>query len=166
MSVVAAIRDLETNSIEFACDSQYTDGGRAHFNSEPKWIRGDTFILALTGKSLIRQLIREGNLFTHSVVTYETVCEFSTLLRTVVKDSGLQDEKFSILIGGSGNLFRINRYDVIEVEEYDSIGSGSYVALGSMYTSNGNPKLRAEKAVRAAIKWTPGVGGKIFNARI
>lgn len=162
MSVVVGIR--KEASVHFACDGQNTSD-RAHFSEQSKWVtfgeKGNQVLIAITGDTFVRHHIEFSFAFTQEP-TYENIVAWVWLLQ-----EKLGDRKFSLLIGGSGNLFRVSNYEVVIVEEYEAIGSGAQVAVGSLYsTPEVPPQLRAEKAVRAAVKWIPSCGGKIFKERI
>jgi len=151
------------SDVFFACDSQNTDS-RIHYRSHPKWIEEKGVVVAVSGDSYVRTLIEVKCPF-QGDVTRDNVMAFSITLRTTLPN----DLNFTILIGGNSSLFRITKdFEIIEVLEYDAIGSGQEVALGSLYSTriNINAGFRVEDAVRAAIEWKAGVGGRVFNVKV
>jgi len=162
MSCICALKYDE--SIYFACDSQNTDS-RAHYRMNPKWVKFGQTIVAVSGDSYVQTLIETQIPFQGIDVTREDVLAYSVTLKTTLPN----DLKFTILLGGNQRLFRItNQFEVIEVEEYDAIGSGQDVALGALFASKLNPNagFRVEDAVRAAIMWKPSCGGDVKNIRV
>ncbi len=162
MSVICALK--HESDIYFACDSQNTDS-RAHFKSNPKWVKFNSSLVAVSGDSYARTLIETQVPFQGTSVNRENVLAYSIQLKTTIPN----DLSFTTLIGGNGDLFRItNQFEVIEIEEYDAIGSGQELALGSLYSSKKYPSsgFRVEDAVRAACLYKTSCGGKIFNCVI
>lgn len=162
MTCIAALKS--GSDVFFACDSQNTDS-RIHYRSHPKWIEKEGVVVAVSGDSFVRTLIEVECPYPGTDVTRVNALAYSITLKTTLPN----DLNFTILIGGSTRLFRItNTFEVIEVLEYDSIGSGQEVALGSMYSTRTNPSggFRVEDAVRAASEWKVGCGGRIFNVKV
>jgi ATP-dependent protease HslVU (ClpYQ) peptidase subunit len=88
-------------------------------------------------------------------------------VRKALNDSGvdLKDNAHaSFLVGVSGQLFFVDTVDWQVSEcEYMAIGSGSSIALGSLYTTATwkSPEKRAYTAVSAAIELSPSCKGPI-----
>ena len=88
-------------------------------------------------------------------------------VRKSLNDSGvdLKDNAHaSFLVGVSGQLFFVDTTDWQVSEcEYMAIGSGSSIALGSLYTTASwkSPEKRAYTAVSAAIELSPSCKGPI-----
>ena len=95
-----------------------------------------------------------------------------TAVRKALNDSGvdLKDNAHaSFLVGVSGKLFFVDTVDWQVSEcEYMSIGSGSSIALGSLYTTASwkSPEKRAYTAVSAAIELSPSCKGPIDSLYI
>lgn len=74
-----------------------------------------------------------------------------------------EEHDTSWLIGKNGRLFEFSAADwgVVEVDSV-AIGGGSQYALGSLYsTQDNNPLYRLEKALEAAITYSPTCQGPI-----
>jgi|CXWL01.1.fsa_nt_gi ATP-dependent protease HslVU (ClpYQ) peptidase subunit len=70
--------------------------------------------------------------------------------------------EFSLLVGTRAGLFGTNEsYGLFRYETYGAIGSGAQAANGAMFADSG-----AELAVRAAIKHSEGVLGKVYAESI
>jgi ATP-dependent protease HslVU (ClpYQ) peptidase subunit len=94
-----------------------------------------------------------------SKINRKTLCKevVPALMRLVkgsifeYKDGGLDGE---LLVAYKDTAFTISpNFNVIEVEEYTAIGSGTMVALGSLYTSklsNSSAEQRVILAIKAA----------------
>lgn len=69
-----------------------------------------------------------------------------------------------LLVAVSGKLFEVNTQDW-SATEHDTVavGSGSYYALGSLYSTRDwvDPKARLREALKAAIFYAPGCRGPI-----
>jgi len=77
-----------------------------------------------------------------------------------------KDVEFQLIIGNKGNLYGVdNMFQLIEFgDNYHSIGSGSFFALGVLYSLNDekiDPLTKVIKSIEAAIKFSPSVGGDI-----
>jgi hypothetical protein len=94
---------------------------------------------------------------------------FVSALRKALNESGvdLKDSAHaSLLIGVNGLLFAVDTSDWQVIRcDYMSIGSGSSIALGSLYTTASwkSPEKRAITAVSAAIELSPSCKGPIDN---
>jgi hypothetical protein len=92
---------------------------------------------------------------------------FTTTLRKQLNESGvdLKDNAHaSLLVGVNGLLFAIDSSDWQVIRcDYMSIGSGSSIALGSLYTTSTwkSAEKRAITAVSAAIELSPSCKGPI-----
>lgn len=160
MSCVSALK--ENGFIYFACDSQRTDT-RSHYNAIAKWIKFENSIVAVVGDSYVMTVIETTSPFRGIDVTRQDIIAYLLELKASIPN----DLKFAILIGGNSSLYRItNAFDLIEVELYDSIGSGQDIAIGSLFSTTGSAQARVETSVRAAIAYNPCCGGQIFTDRI
>jgi len=103
-----------------------------------------------------------------------------SIIKTFI-DGGFNESKDSkntggqFLVGFKGRLFTIEEdYQVGEcLDDYDTVGCGRDIVLGSLYTSNLNlklkpevlflePQVRLEIALKAATRFSTGVTGP-FN---
>ena len=92
---------------------------------------------------------------------------FSNSVRKHLADSGVdlkENAHASFLIGVSGELFFMDTTDwQVTLCEYMAIGSGSSIAMGSLYTTQTwkSAEKRAFTAVSAAIELSPNCKGPI-----
>lgn len=93
------------------------------------------------------------------------VVDFVDEVRKIFKEGGFSgvannvESGGSFIVGFKNKLFTIEGdYQVSETTlNYASVGSGSYVALGSLYSNEhiSSPKDRLENALNAAVEHTP-----------
>lgn len=150
MPIVALAQD---GDVYFSCDSKASDT----LSLRPKWIKEEPVIIATTNQFLLQNI--EIGLPFNGTYVYGDIVKYTNTLK-----SNFPNTPFEMLIGGGGNLFLIKDYCVVEVE-YWAIGEGVEVALGAMFSFEGNPALRVEKAVRAASKWST-AGGYVFKEHV
>jgi len=94
---------------------------------------------------------------------------FVTAVRSCLKDGGFAETKNgaeaggTFLIGYKNKLWRMqDDFSIINRNVYDSVGSGMYTAIGSLYTTNGikmKPEDRVVKALEAAASLIASVKG-------
>ena len=77
------------------------------------------------------------------------------------KDNDVESYSSEMLVAILGRLYEIDSgYQVIEVPEYASIGTGSDVALGALYATEGmGPMRRLQIALESAEKFNGAVRG-------
>ncbi|MFW6016921.1 MAG: hypothetical protein ACOCRK_10825, partial [bacterium] len=94
------------------------------------------------------------------------VTDFIDAVRNCLKDGSFaqkdleQESRGTFLVGYKGRLFKIyNDYQVEEtVDNYNAIGCGEQIALGSLYsTKNTPPRERIKIALEAAERYSTGV---------
>lgn len=159
MCIVALKHDSD---IYFGCDTQ-VNGDRSSFSLTPKWIKFNHSIVAVSGDPYVKIIIEAEAPFRSIDVSREDVLAYILTLKTLLPP----DIQFSLLIGGNNNLFKIlSNYEIIEVKTFDSIGPGEEVAIGSLFSTNSNPSLRVEMAVRTAIVFKSTCGGDILTDKI
>ena len=149
--MVVAVRD--NADVHFASDSKIN----GIFTDSPQWVVQEPVLIATTNQILL-QSIYEGLPFSGEYTYHDIVKYISTV------KSNFPSTSFEMLIGGGGNLFYVKDFVVLEVD-YMAIGEGAGEAMGALYAFEGNERLRAEKAVRAAIKYST-AGGKIQKRTI
>lgn len=90
---------------------------------------------------------------------------FVSELRTVLDKASFKDS-FQCLVGIKGELYTIQEdFSVLRsANGYTSIGSGSEVALGSLFTSTGDVEARCKTAILAAAHFCPGVSTECSGA--
>jgi hypothetical protein len=137
-------------------------GETSRYTTVPKWIKSEHYIMGIEGDPVVELIVRGSCRLQSMDITYEDIIEYAITL-----SNALKGYTFSILIGGNGNLYRItNEFKVVEIDQFDCIGEGSEVALGSLYSTDGLIQLRIETAVRAASVYCPHVGGQVFKGKI
>jgi ATP-dependent protease HslVU (ClpYQ) peptidase subunit len=89
------------------------------------------------------------------------VTQYIPTLRSSLKDAGVLDSEEvdafdgGMLIGYRGRLYQLYADFAVMEQERWAIGSGSDFALGSLYSSTGEPKARIKKALEAACEFSP-----------
>jgi len=162
MTCVVGIRG-SNNSIHMGADSCISDGDSSRILVDPKvFVRGQ-FAIGSAGSLRVLQLV-------HYCMTIPPIkirspekyliTSFINSMRKCLKRSGASREEHkeeeqdnSFIIGFKGRLFTIDAvYSVCEIADYfTAIGSGEDYALGSLFTTIGEPvKTRIKKALDAA----------------
>lgn len=140
--------------------------------SNPKvFILQKEFVIGYTSSFRMGQII-ENDLVIPSRAKDMNVYRFMTTvfidaLRDCLKKCGWAEKEKDREIGGTflvgycGRLFTVqDDFSVLEsLDLYDAVGSGCYIALGSLHSTTGTPIKRIEKALEAAAKFTPSVEG-------
>lgn len=91
-----------------------------------------------------------------------------TAIRERLKEMGLRRFEFEVLVAIDGRLACVDHHGAVVVfdRDYAAIGSGASYALGSLHSSRGSGKIRAERAIEAAIEHCTTVRGplKVLSA--
>lgn len=137
--------------------------------ADQKVFRNGDFIMGFTDSFRMGQLLRY--IFTppprrpdEDVFAF-MVNDFVNTARKCLKSGGFTKVENNVetggnfLVGYEGRLFRVSSdYQVGESAcGYDAIGCGDGYALGSLYTSNGDPRKRVKTALKAAQEFSAGV---------
>ena len=132
--------------------------------SRPKVTQHGDFLIGYSGSLGVGQLME---FITYPKVT-KTMDIYNTIRMDIVEQikvlyeshsRDIEDNSTDWLIGCKGKLFHFTSADwgVLEIDEC-SIGTGSPIALGSLYTSKqleDNPMIRITYALNAAIELSP-----------
>jgi ATP-dependent protease HslVU (ClpYQ) peptidase subunit len=162
MSVIVAVKDKNRfvvgSDIRCSCsDGYYLDSYKSLRKIKHLDLNNE-IIIGCVGNVAILELF-EDVLNNVSKINRKTLCKevVPSLMRLVkgsifeYKDGGLDGE---LLVAYKDTAFTISpNFNVIEIEEYTAIGSGTMVALGSLYTSklsNSSAEQRVILAIKAA----------------
>ena len=172
MSVLVAVK--HNNAVYFGADSQVTFGGSRRSLSNPNnykiWkVKGvDHCIMGSVGRCRDANVIRVMNNVVHELDTLHDSIDFEWVVNCLVphlfselgergfldKDSnGQVSMNSSFLFGYKDRLFEISTDGcVIEIDDFDSIGSGSSQAVGSLLSTDGaDPLTRIVCAIQASV---------------
>ena len=132
----------------------------------PKVYIRDEWIYGYAGTIGIGQLMNyidlpspEGDI--EKLIRLDICNSLKSAIDTYARD--VENDETGFLIGAKGRLFEFNVSDwgVLEIDQ-TSIGSGSQIAFGSLYTSiHNNPIDRIDTALNAAITYSPSCQGPI-----
>lgn len=164
---------VEDETIFMGCDSMVTTGYTTQLLTLKKVFRNRDMLIGFSGSVRMCNLLQYAFTIPEhpdymSIETYLTT-SFIDALRTLLKDTGnatkTNEQEQSLgyfLLGYKKRLFTIGSdYSLIEVMEgYNSVGSGSEIALGAMFAtqhSDIKPKKRIELALKAATHYCNGV---------
>lgn len=172
MTCIVGIR--HEDSVYLASDRGLSDDDIITSMSAPKIRQNDKYLIGYADSPGTGQLLHWITLPTPPKRNVEKFMRttFITSVRKQLIDSGvdLKDGGHaSFLIGVSGQLFFMDTTDWQVTEcEYMSIGSGSSIAMGSLYTTSTwkSPEKRAYTAVSAAIELSPSCMGPIDTLSI
>lgn len=172
MTCIVGIR--HEDSVYLASDRGLSDDDIITSMSAPKIRINDKYLIGYADSPGTGQLLHWITLPTPPRRNVEKFMRttFISSVRKQLMDSGvdLKDGGHaSFLIGVSGQLFFMDTTDWQVTEcEYMSIGSGSSIAMGSLYTTSTwkSPEKRAYTAVSAAIELSPSCQGPIDTLAI
>jgi hypothetical protein len=169
---------LDGDNIYIGGDSAEVGGCQLNVRADQKVFRNGPFLMGFTSSFRMGQLLRyKFNPPEHPYIagmdkkidTYKyMVTYFVDAVRQCLKDGGFatkKDEEESggnFLVGYDSRLFEIEGdYQVAEqVAKYNAVGCGSQIALGSLYSTGGQPpEDRVRLALEAAERFSSGVRG-------
>lgn len=179
MTCVAAYVDKKRKTMWMAADTLCSDGHIGYDRKEPKIFESEDFLIGFSGNPRFYQIIKYSNGFPkpygdlHRFMCSEFVAHVASTLNETSyikkKEDTLKIPGYSsmvVLVGGRS----FTLYSDFQIEEntypYVSIGSGSEVAMGSLWTSNKsgllakNPKSGLTDSVKAASAFVMSVGGR------
>lgn len=160
---------VNDEKIYMGADSLGSAGCHCVTRKDVKVFKKNDFIFGYTSSYRMGQLIRfnftppkiheEQDVFEYMVV------EFIPELRTCLKNGGFtkinnnEETGGAFLVGFKKRLFMIdNDFQVGEaMANYDSVGCGYEIALGSLFSTTGKPKNRILTALCAAEEFSNGV---------
>lgn len=171
MTCIAAI--VEDGKVWMGGDSAVSDGylGIDTIADEKVFANGD-FLFGITGGARMLSILRHSfsppKLFEGQDLNAYMATTFVNALREAMKTGGYgrksnEVESFygAILVGVRGQLFSVgDSYSVLRLSApYLAAGCGADLALGSLFTSEGNPEDRIRTALAAAERYSAGVRG-------
>jgi hypothetical protein len=169
---------LDGSNIYMGGDSAGVGGYSMQTRKDEKVFINDKFIFGFTSSFRMGQLLRYSlkppKRFPDVDIYLFMVTDFMNSVRQCLKDGGYakkdkeEESGGTFLVGYQGRLFEIgDDYQVAEVlENYASCGCGFDLALGSLYSTEGQrPEDRVRIALEAAAKFSAGVRPP-FNIKI
>lgn len=169
MTCIVGIVDKENEVVYMAADRGISDDDVIVSMSTPKIKQNGLYLIGYADSPGTGQLLHWITLPTPPKRNLDKFMRttFAMAVRKALIDSGvdLKDSAHaSFLIGVNGSLFSMDTEDwqVIEVD-YMSIGSGSSIAMGSLYTTETwkSAEKRALVAVNAAVALSPSCQGPV-----
>jgi len=169
MTCIVAIKDQ--GKLYFGADSHLSEKDYSFAIKSPKLFRNGPFIFGYSGS------VRAGKVFQYDLqlppVDYQNLDqymnrEFVTALmdcaernRLLIDEEKESNDIADLIVGIDGRLFEIQSHiQSIELTvEYMASGSGSRIALGSLFSTKGlPPRTRIKTALEASAKYSWGVG--------
>lgn len=166
MSTIIGI--VENGKVWIGADSRAsTEDGDIRLVKCKKIFRNSNYLFAFIGS------VRGGQiLYPHYFEPPEDVWDLPDAIRNQCEKKGclaITEQQITAticnyLIGHKGKLYEILiDFQMTEIPEYASVGSGSYYALGSLHTTNNmkndfKPKVRIKLALEAAATFSGGTG--------
>jgi hypothetical protein len=157
---------VEDNTIYMGGDRSASDDISIVSMKTPKVYIRDEWIYGYAGTIGIGQLINyidlpspEGDI--EKLIRLDICQSLKSAIDSYARD--VENDETGFLIGAKGRLFEFNVSDwgVLEIDQ-TSIGSGSQIAFGSLYTSiDNNPIDRIGLAIGSAITYSPSCQGPI-----
>jgi ATP-dependent protease HslVU (ClpYQ) peptidase subunit len=164
MTCIVAISD--NGKVYMGGDRGHSDSHTLVSSTQPKIFDVGSYLIGYAGNSGIGQAVIYNFQYpavgkTHNIDRH-MLKVFIPALRLFFKENDIKipdddDNNAGFIIGVKGRVYEVDLADFqcIEYEEV-SIGSGSSYAYGSLYTSIDLPaKDRVEKAIQAAINYSP-----------
>jgi ATP-dependent protease HslVU (ClpYQ) peptidase subunit len=135
---------------------------------DPKVFRNGPYLIGFTTTFRMGQILR----YSFKPPKYKTgrdlfefmVTDFINAFRSSLRNAGHMGAEGSkesggnFLVGTQGRLFNIDSdFQVGEcTDSYDSVGSGSFVAMGALYANKDkDPRFRIQQALEAAERYNP-----------
>lgn len=178
MTCVVGMIDTENRTQYLASDSLYSDGSRAAVGRVEKVFRVGPYLIGFCGNPRAIQLLRYNTKLPlppkdpASLMGF-MASKFIGHVRKLFNASGLvlkgdgvveQLGDMQIMVVVGGHIFVIWTDMQVEetAEDYNVIGSGEDLALGSLYSTEGHPaETRIRMAIVAASHHCASVGGPV-----
>lgn len=165
MTCVVAIKD--GNKIWMGADDMITTGSDYYMLGYNKIIKRNNMLIGLAGNLHIMQLIQCG--FFPKLQQTDKQNDLEYLVMTLAQELRKMLEKFKafdkdkeddetpsveMLIAYRGKIYKItDDLCVLEAEQnFQAIGTGHAIAMGSLLTTKGMPEIDPEKKLRLALK--------------
>ena len=153
----------ENGDIYMGGDSAGSDGNSLSIRADEKVFINEDYIMGFTGSFRMGQLLRYSfkppKFYGDTDLYSFMVNEFINEVRKCLKKGGFAEKKDEVekgglfLVGYKSKLFVVERdYQVGEmIDNFISIGSGSNVALGSLYSTK-DLNIKSEDRINLALK--------------
>jgi ATP-dependent protease HslVU (ClpYQ) peptidase subunit len=179
--MTAIVGFVDGDKVIMGADSAAMDGRYGQYDmADEKIFKNEEFLIGITGSPRAANLLRykfKPPYHKPETDTYEYMCtEFIDAVRKLYKENGfmfLEDgQEFaygSVMVAYRGKLFVIHSdYQVMLYKyPYASIGCGDFMALGSLYSTEGkDPIERVLTALKAADQFSAGVRGPFIIKRL
>lgn len=170
---------VDKGSVYIGGDSAGVAGLSISIRSDEKVFFNGPFIMGFTTSFRMGQLLRykfdPPKQTIHQTDMQYMVTTFIDTARTCFKENGFGDKEATVggtfLVGYHGKLYTINSdFQVgVPADPYDTVGSGSDLALGAMF-ANAKTKMTPEKrviqALEAAATFNAGVAGPFYIVKL
>lgn len=170
-AIVGLVHD---GSVFIGADSAGVDNWKLVSRADQKVFQKGEFIFGFTTSFRMGQLLRYSlelpryveprDIMDYMVLDFIREVRACMLLGGYLRKKDERERGGQFLVGFHGRLFNID-YDFHVGEShdnFDAVGCGSELCLGSLFTSSGNPIPRIRKALQAAERYSTGVCGP-FN---
>jgi ATP-dependent protease HslVU (ClpYQ) peptidase subunit len=139
--------------------------------SDPKVFQAGPFVIGYSGSFRAGQLLRFGSGGKQISKLRPTgepfqfmVEKFVPCVREILKDGGFQPYDKTgcdFIVAYKRSVFAVeNDFQVCEMQDdYTAVGCGDHLAIGSLFSSQGNPRNRVILALKAAERHSAGVRG-------
>lgn len=164
-------------TVWMGCDSMASSAYLKLALKEPKIFRNGDMLFGVCGTVRIRDVIE----FTTPPERGESmtsdreylVRSYAPTLRNAMKDAGILETVDGIdewggamLIGYRGKLYSMEGdFALMEQKEW-ATGSGCEYALGSLFSTSGEPQKRIKTALMAACEYSPSCGPPLLVAKL
>jgi ATP-dependent protease HslVU (ClpYQ) peptidase subunit len=153
MTCIVALEDQGT--VYMGADSAATEDDAISLRVNPKIFKIGKFLIGYCNS------FRYGQIIEHyfkppaqqekDVMKY-MITKFVPELKKVLENNQYEEKDSSLIIGYDGKIFYIESDWQVghDTTNYHAIGAGAPYAFGSLYSTEGEPFLRIEKALRSA----------------
>jgi hypothetical protein len=160
MTCIVALEDQGT--IYMGADSAAVEGDSISLRVASKIFKNGKFLIGYCNSFRYGQIIeyhfKPPQVQEKDLLKY-MITKFVPELRRVLENNGYEEKDSSIIIGYDGNIFYVESDWQVgqDMTNYHAIGSGSPYALGSLYSTTGEPLSRIEQALKAAETFSTNV---------
>jgi ATP-dependent protease HslVU (ClpYQ) peptidase subunit len=157
MTCIVALEDQGT--IYMGADSAAIEGDAISLRTAPKIFKTGKFLIGYCNSfrygQIIQHYFKPPPIQDKDILKY-MITKFVPELQRILENNGYEEKDSSIIIGYDGNIFYVESDWQVgqDMTNYHAIGSGSPYALGSLYSTSGEPLRRIEQALEAAEKFS------------
>lgn len=159
---------VHNGNVWMGCDSMASSEYVKSEMRAPKIFRSGEMLIGVCGALRVRDVVEfiTANERGEGVVNDRAflIQNYVPALRSGLKDAGVLDtdegDAFDggMLIGYRGRLFQLYSDFALMEHERWAVGSGSEYALGSLFSTSGEPQKRIKTALQAACEFSPSCG--------